>query len=107
VTPGAVLVRQATEGIDQQANWSPESMGDVFAAVRELPDEIGALAETLSVMAATIEDARVVRAEIVTAIEVAAGMIGAAAAGMGGEFSRWTMTRTNGTRWLPPGWGAA
>lgn len=100
-TPGAVLVQNVIDAADQLARWSPEDLTDAFCTLRELPDMLGSIAEALSVTAAAAEDARAVRSEVISAAEVAAGWTASAAAGMGEEFSRWTMLRTNATRWLP------
>lgn len=104
---GEQRVQAVIAALDDLAAWTPEDMPDVFRTLRELPDLIGAAGETVTVVAASAGEARVVRSEVISATEEAGAWVTAAAGGLGTAYAPWTMLRGGSSRWLPPGRGAA
>jgi hypothetical protein len=98
---GAKLVQDVIDAADALAGWQPDGFADVFATLAGLPDAFGAVAEAVTVVAITADEARAARPEIITAAEEASAWTSRAAGGLGDCYARYPLLRTAGTRWLP------
>jgi len=101
MTPGAQLVQEAIDALDNLAAWSPQDMADVFGTLAALPGMYGAAGEAGTVVALTAEETRTVRAEATSEALETGAWVTAAAGRLGETYSRWTLLRGSGTRWLP------
>jgi hypothetical protein len=102
---GELKARVIIAAADEFAAWDgPDGFGDAFATLAQLPDVLGAVAEAVGSVAATIEEARLVHPEITSAAEEAANWAGRVAGDLGSIYSRYKFLHNHGntTHWLPP-----